>query len=88
MIKLKWKYKIGKVRIVNFWNKKWQKKGTVIRETEYLDSRKNVKISTPIQFQHTIIPKSVFLPIKFNKRTAKLSEHNVATCLVTSLKEI
>ena len=26
MIKLKWKYKIGKVRIVNFWNKKkWQK---------------------------------------------------------------
>ena len=25
MIKLKWKYKTGKVRIVNFWNKKWQK---------------------------------------------------------------
>ena len=22
MIKLEWKYKIGKVRIVNFWNKK------------------------------------------------------------------
>ena len=21
MIKLKWKYKIGKVRIINFWNK-------------------------------------------------------------------
>ena len=60
-------------------------KGTVIRETEYLDSRKNVKISSPIQFQLTIIPKSVFLAIKFNKRTAKLSEHNAATCLVTSL---
>ena len=63
------------------------KKGNVIRETEYLDSRENVKISSPSQF-HTIIPKSVFLAIKFNKRTAKLSEHNVATCLVTSLKEI
>ena len=63
-------------------------KGTVIRETEYLDSRKNVKISSPIQFQLTIIPKSLFLAIKFNKRMAKLSEHNVATCLVTSLKEI
>ena len=25
-------------------------KGIVIRETEYLDSRKNVKISSPIQF--------------------------------------
>ena len=63
-------------------------KGTVIRETEYLDLRKNMKISSSIQFQLTIIPKSVFLAIKFNKRTAKLSEHNVATCLVTSLKEI
>ena len=26
MIKLKWKYKIGKVRIVNFWKKKKKKK--------------------------------------------------------------
>ena len=42
-------------------------KGTVIRETEYLDLRKNMKISSPIQFQLTIIPKSVFLAIKFNK---------------------
>ena len=63
-------------------------KGTVIRETEYLNSRKSVKISSPIQFQLTIIPKIVFLAIKFNKTTAKLSDTNVATCLVTSLKEI
>ena len=31
MIKLKWKYQIGKVRIVNFWNKKMAK----IRMVEY-----------------------------------------------------
>ena len=35
MIKLKWKYKIGKVRIVNFWNKKMAK----IRIVEY-----NIKV--------------------------------------------
>ena len=35
MIKLKWKYKIGKVRIVNFWNKKIAK----IRMVEY-----NIKV--------------------------------------------
>ena len=35
MIKLKWKYKTGKVRIVNVWNKKWQK----IRMVEY-----NIKV--------------------------------------------
>ena len=35
MIKLKWKYKISKVRIVNFWNKKIAK----IRMVEY-----NIKV--------------------------------------------
>ena len=37
MIKLKWNYKIGKVRIVNFWKKK--KKMAKIKMVEY-----NIKV--------------------------------------------
>ena len=44
-----------------------------------------MKISSPIQFQLTIIPKSVFLAIKFKKRMAKLSEHNYRYSLYSTL---